>query len=141
MQQAVIVFADLEPLPLEAQTWRRNLIRRCLHVLRPGFRHCYVVLPHPAGGLTVLDPTLTGLRIYQLPGDGYLDDLAVGEAIGRCRLVIRPLPGEDWRLRLGARTCVGFVRNLLGLPTRRLVLTPWRLYRELTQTSGSEAVR
>lgn len=131
--RAVIVFCEMEPLPIEAQTMPRQALRWLVGLLRPGFRHCLVVLPHPGGGLTILDPTMTGLRIYQHPGDGYLDDLAVGQELGRCKLVVMPLPAEDWRIRLGHRTCVGFVRNLLGLPPRRLVLTPWALYRELTR--------
>ncbi|WP_341909657.1 hypothetical protein [Ferrovibrio terrae] len=140
MLRAVIVFCDLEPLPIAVRTPARVLLRWLVErTMRPGFRHCMVVLQHPSGGLTVLDPTMTGLRIHQLASDSYLDDLALGQVLERVRLVVVPVPAEDWQIRFGWRTCVGFVRNLLGLPTRRLVLTPWALYREISGIERQEA--
>jgi len=103
-----------------------------LRFLRPGFRHCYVLL-HEGDKWITVDPMLNRMDVqvhHQLPADFDLPrwlesrgQRVVMAFIDQSRA--KPAP---WR----PFTCVEAVKRILGLHARA-VLTPWQLYRHLTQ--------
>jgi len=116
-RRALVVFHDAPARP-----WQ--------HLLRRGFRHCFLLLP--LGGVWLfVDPRLvvTDLGLLTLPADfdvaawyrrqGYT---AVWAERGRAR---RRFP---WR----PYTCVEAVKRVLGLDAP-WVLTPWQLYQILVE--------
>ena len=106
-----------------------------LRLLRPGFRHCFVVL-HDGGRWIAIDPLAPRLEVtappvaadYDLPGwfaeHGHT---VVPAAVWRD--LARPAP---W----GPFTCVETCKRLLGLHDR-FVVTPWQLYRRLTASAAT----
>lgn len=107
-----------------------------LRLLKPGFRHCFVVLdgfvvPQDGRRWVVVDPVspFTDVAVLDLPA-GY--DLpgwfrAMGMTVVAAPLrrdATRPAPWAPF-------TCVEAVKRVLGLHAA-LVLTPWQLYRRLT---------
>ncbi len=97
-----------------------------LEVLKPGFRHCFVVVD--CGGRWVVhDPLLHRTEIAVLAGVGDRE-LAHwyrqrGFRVVPCRVQTPPS-----RLApLGFYTCVEAVKRILGIHARR-VITPWNLY-------------
>lgn len=102
-----------------------------LRLLRPGFRHCLVVLDDGRHWV-VIDPTAprTDVAVLERAGVPDLPDrfralgLTVVPAAVRCG-AIRPAP---W----GPFTCVEAVKRVLGLRAP-FVLTPWQLHRYLTR--------
>lgn len=120
-QKAWVVFSGKADLP-----W--------LTALRPGFRHCFVLLYDGVCWLTV-DPMLHHMEVlahhvpasFDLPG--WLksrDNIIVPASIDRSRT--RPAP---WR----PFTCVEAVKRLLGIHAR-FVFTPWQLYKYLNKKKG-----
>ncbi len=103
-----------------------------LRLLKPGFRHCYIVMRDNGQWISV-DPMLHQMEVHvhaDLPPDfdmpGWL------EARGQ-RVVMAFIDGSHkrpapWR----PFTCVEAVKRILGLHAR-FILTPWQLYRYLTQ--------
>ena len=111
-----------------------------LRLLRPGFRHCYVVLRSGERWLS-LDPLLSRLEVQlhgDLPPDFDLPSWLAGRGHTVIRAVIdrtktRPAP---WR----PFTCVEAVKRVLGLHDR-FVLTPWQLYRFLAKPASLPSSR
>lgn len=108
---------------------------RWLRLLKPGFRHCFVVLRDGAHWIA-LDPLAphTELTVLPLPADFDLPGwfAAQGHAVAPAALRRdrrRPAPWAPF-------TCVEAVKRVLGLHARS-VLTPWQLYRHLTRTTGA----
>lgn len=111
----------------QAEAWvgfRDNAGLAWLKLLKPGYRHCFVLLPTP-GGWIVCDPLAHHTRIeFVAGGFEILDELS---AQG-CRL----LPAA---VRVPARralawrpySCVEAVKRTLGLMAP-WVLTPWQLH-------------
>jgi len=106
-----------------------------LRLLRPGFRHCFVVLNDGSHWIAVdplaplLDVTVPPVPAgYDLPawlsGQGH----RVVPATVR-RGLRRPAPP-------GPFTCVETCKRVLGLHAR-FVLTPWQLFRHLTETAAA----
>lgn len=102
-----------------------------LRVLRPGFRHCFVLLHDGSDWLSV-DPMLhyTDVQIHRAPPGFDLPrwlesrgQIVVSATIHRG--LLRPAP---WSLF----SCVEAVKRVLGLRAP-LVFTPWQLYRHLTE--------
>ncbi len=98
-----------------------------LHLLRPGFRHCFVAVRGTAGWL-LLDPLSHRIALGLLPAD--TDPAAHYRALGHILLTVpvavpprRPAPFAPF-------TCVEAVKRVLGLHDR-FVWTPWQLYRRL----------
>lgn len=101
-----------------------------LRVLRPGFRHCFVLLNDGQGWISV-DPTLAHMDVsahhhvpasFDLPQ--WLRDrghLAVEAPVFRSFKNRAP-----WRFF----TCVEAVKRVLGLRAR-FVFTPWQLFRHI----------
>ncbi len=102
-----------------------------LRWLRPGFRHCFVIL-HERGQWISIDPLLNHMevQVHDVPDDfdmaGWLQDRGhqVVEAT-ICRSNERPAPFMLF-------TCVEAVKRVIGLHDRR-VMTPWQLYRRLAE--------
>ncbi|MFA5592593.1 MAG: hypothetical protein WC989_04685 [Micavibrio sp.] len=102
-----------------------------LRFLKPGFRHCYVLI-NDGERWTSLDPLshVTEVSVHHhVPADfdlpGWL--AARGNRVVKApmrRDLTRPAPFMLF-------TCVEAVKRVLGIH-RRLVVTPWQLYRHLT---------
>jgi hypothetical protein len=120
---------DVSPAP---QAWvafcgRADLA--WLRLLKPGFRHCFVVLNDGRHWIT-LDPLacFTEVEVQPVPADFDLPGwyrargLTVVRAVVR-RSVRRPVAWAPF-------TCVEAVKRVLGIREPR-VLTPWQLYRHL----------
>jgi hypothetical protein len=110
-----------------------------LRILRPGFRHCYVLL-NEGGRWVSVDPMLNRMEIHvhnHLPDDfdlpGWLQargQRVVPAVVDRSRT--SPAP---WR----PFTCVEAIKRILGIHAR-CVLTPWQLYRHLTQPEHKKEI-
>lgn len=105
-----------------------------LKLLRPGFRHCFVLLFDGRHWLSV-DPMLNHMDVqYQkVPSDFDLPDwlkergnIVVPALLDRSKNAIAP-----WR----PFTCVEAVKRVLGIHAR-WVLTPWQLYKYLNKQNG-----
>lgn len=117
-QRAWVVFSGQTDVP-----W--------LKMLKPGFRHCFVLLNDGRSWVTV-DPMLnhTDVQIHYAPPDFDLPrwlkgrgQTVVSASLDHSRK--RPAP---WALF----TCVEAVKRVLGLRAR-FIMTPWQLYRHLTR--------
>lgn len=102
-----------------------------LHLLRPGFRHCFAALGDEAGW-TVLEPLSGRLLVARLPVAGEFDLPGFYRRAGLRVLgpftpgapVARPWPN------LAPFTCVELCRSLLGAGAPR-AWTPFQLFRAL----------
>lgn len=104
--------------------------RPWLKILKPGFRHCYVIL-HDGRQWLSLDPMLNRMDIKahdHVPGDfdlpGWLrgrGQVVVAAQVDHART--RPAP-------LALLTCVEAVKRVLGLH-RFSIFTPWQLFQYL----------
>jgi hypothetical protein len=106
-----------------------------LRCLRPGFRHCFVVLNDGERWILV-DPLAphTEVRVLDRPA---LWDVP-GWYRGRGHAVVRAAVRRD-RVRVAPPapfTCVEAVKRVIGLADPA-VLTPWQLYRRLASPSPS----
>jgi hypothetical protein len=102
-----------------------------LRLLRPGFRHCFVVF-HDGRRWLHLDPlaNYTDLAVHDLPPDFDLTAWLRREA--GCRVVPAPIDrSRKTPAPLAPFTCVEAVKRALGLHDR-WIFTPWQLYRRLT---------
>lgn len=104
-----------------------------LRLLKPGFRHCLLLLRAP-GGWIAYDPMAHGTAVFHLAdmpaGNLVADILARGLVVVPARPrqpPVRPAP-------LAPFTCVEAVKRALGIHARR-VFTPWQLFRYLTTGS------
>lgn len=115
--QAFAVFSGQTDLP-----W--------LHVLKPGFRHCFALL-HDGRQWLSYDPlaSYTELAVHRVPPEFDLPGWLAGRG-----LTVVPAPVLKGRkpAPLMPFTCVEAVKRVLGIHARR-VLTPWQLYRFLTR--------
>ena len=108
-----------------------------LRLLKPGFRHCFVVL-HDGDRWIAVDPLAPLLEVtvppvaadYDLPGWFAGQGHTVVAATVR-RDLARPAP---W----GPFTCVETCKRLLGLHAR-FVVTPWQLHRRLAAPAAAPA--
>lgn len=108
---------------------------RWLAFLRPGFRHCFVII-EDGGGCIVSDPLANRTIIGHLEAvtldmacgycwqQGYtVIETSIGGASTACASLMRPF------------TCVEFVKRVLCL-VAPAVVTPWQLYRMLRTRQG-----
>ncbi|HYD30083.1 MAG TPA: hypothetical protein VEB64_04405 [Azospirillaceae bacterium] len=105
-----------------------------LRLLRPGFRHCFVVL-HDGWRWITLDPLAphTEVAVPPVPAEADLPGWFAGQG-----MTVVPAPVRRDRRRpapWAPFTCVEAVKRVLGIHARR-VLTPWQLYRHLTRSSA-----
>jgi hypothetical protein len=105
-----------------------------LRWLRPGFRHCFVLL-HDGERWISIDPLLTHMdvQVHSVPPDfdmdAWLEDR--GHTVIQaelCRSHEHPAPFMVF-------TCVEAVKRVLGLHDWRVV-TPWQLYRRLVMAEA-----
>ncbi|MEQ9811420.1 MAG: hypothetical protein RLO50_01465 [Azospirillaceae bacterium] len=103
--------------------------------LKPGFRHCFVMLDDGRGWITV-EPLSSRIDVAR-------QELAPGEDLPARYLrqghIVLPAPlarpeTADWPQPF---TCVAVVKRVLGLRAA-LVLTPWQLYRHLLRRQSGE---
>ena len=102
---------------------------RWLLWLRPGFRHCYVVL-HDGTRWLSIDPLSNIMDVtvhHNVPADFDLPCWLAerGHTIVRAQIA-RPMREAPWM----PFTCVEVVKRLLGIH-HRFILTPWQLYRHI----------
>lgn len=103
---------------------------RWLRWLRPGFRHCFLVI-EADGGCVVCDPLANRMVISHV-GGATLDRMR-RHCWQRGYTVLEAGIGEVWSgeaALLRPFTCVEFVKRTLGVRAPA-VLTPWQLYRLL----------
>ncbi|CAA7613111.1 conserved hypothetical protein [Candidatus Terasakiella magnetica] len=104
-----------------------------LRLLRPGYRHCFVVLGSP-GGWVCINPLAHRTLVTVLPVAADFDvaewyrgqGMSVVEAVVACP-PHRPMP---WR----PFTCVEAVKRIIGL-NDGIVLTPWQLFQKISKNS------
>jgi hypothetical protein len=109
-----------------------------LRLLKPGFRHCFLVLPD-RGQWLVYDPMAHATALQGLPlapGTNVIDALlAEGFVVVPARVRAaprRPAP-------IAPFTCVEAVKRALGIHARRVV-TPWDLFRLLTDPKNPKKI-
>jgi len=124
--EAVVVFSGEAELP-----W--------LRLLKPGFRHCFVLVDGGGGTWVSVDPLShrTEVRALESAKDGRwtADGLAAwfrsrGFRAVPCRVTPAPRTSAPWF----PYTCVEAVKRVIGIHDRRL-WTPWRLYRYLIKNT------
>jgi len=104
-----------------------------LRLLRPGFRHCFAVVPD-GGRWIAVEALSAGFVVAILPVPAGFD--VAGWYRSRGFVVVparRRPPGRSvWP---GPFTCVALVKRVLGLRAPG-VLTPWQLFRRLTRATA-----
>ncbi|MDP2697596.1 hypothetical protein [Thalassospira sp.] len=107
--------------------------KRFLRLLKPGFRHCFVLFPGArAGEWICLDPQSHRVRCEVWHYSVLFDPAAFYRGIGH-QCVWVPYPGEVAKqVRIGPFSCVEFVKRLTGISGVGIV-TPWQLYRFLVR--------
>lgn len=100
-----------------------------LRVLRPGFRHCFL-LRRFAEGWLLYDPRSDRTELALWPSCE--PELLVNSLKERgYAAVLATLPAAERRAApIAPFTCVEAVKRVLGIRRRR-ILTPWQLYRHL----------
>ncbi|WP_185961496.1 hypothetical protein [Telmatospirillum sp. J64-1] len=100
-----------------------------LRWLRPGFRHCFLLLEDESGWLAY-EPLVHRTEILRLDIPPAFDLRRWYEERGHVVVETRLFPADSRRPRLGIYSCVEAVKRVLGIQAP-LVLTPWQLYRHL----------
>ncbi|MCB9982447.1 MAG: hypothetical protein H6861_02060 [Rhodospirillales bacterium] len=100
-----------------------------LKILRPGFRHCAVLLNDGRNWITI-DPlsNYTDITVHTLPLEF---DLPLWMKDQGHKVVPAPIKRGPKPAPFGVYSCVEAVKRVLGIH-QRLILTPWQLYRYLT---------
>ncbi len=107
-----------------------------LRFLRPGFRHCFVLLRDGASWVSV-DPMLNRMDVcvhHHVPVEFDLPRWLAqrGQRVIPAALDISRKRPAPWR----PFTCVEAVKRILGVHARH-ILTPWQLYRYLTRPAAA----
>ena len=120
MQKAWVVFSGQTDL-------------RWLKILRPGFRHCYMVL-HDGEHWITYDPlsSYTDITVHHLPPDFDLPHWMIERTLVPANMTRIPKQAP-WMLF----TCVEAVKRVLGIHNR-FIITPWQLYRHLRKHINAE---
>lgn len=117
MNDAVVVFSGVGEHPLAP-------------LLKPGFRHCFVVVRDGKGPWILVDPAVGVPRLSVIG----LEDFDVAAFYRDTGMTVVETRRADVPhcLPLTISNCVGIVKAVIGLRAP-LVLTPYALYRRLTQ--------
>lgn len=134
-----LVFCDPEPIDGDSASCRERLFDRVLRLLKPGFRHCFLMRRMTAergapSGWLVVNPHAARMDILEVVDDGdgvggygaYVDHLA---RAGRVSVLKVP---QRYPATLALRpwfSCVEVVKHVTGLKPPVWVVTPWQLYR------------
>jgi hypothetical protein len=116
---AWVVFADEVRVP-----W--------LRMLRPGFRHCFLLLRQEPGLWITMDPAAGWTQIAVHPAHA-LD--ARYEAAGLTVVRAPPPMARTRPAPVALFTCVEAVKRALGIHAR-LIVTPYQLYRHLQRLAA-----
>jgi hypothetical protein len=106
-----------------------------LKILKPGFRHCYVLLNDGTHWISV-DPmsNYIDINVHTLPPEfdlpQWLHDRGHTVALAPLRRTHKEAPWMPF-------TCVEAVKRVIGLHARK-ILTPWQLYQHLSKLSAPE---
>jgi len=100
-----------------------------LRLLRPGFRHCFILL-HTGKGWLYLNPLAhrTEISLLDLPGE--FDVAGWYRQRDMVALTTRPRRPPHRAAPWRPHTCVETVKRILGIHAG-WVLTPWQLYRHI----------
>ena len=107
-----------------------------LRLLKPGFRHCYVLINDGLRWISV-DPMLHRMEVlmHHVPPDFDLPGWL--ESRGLKSLAVRQTGFQDKPMVPMPFSCVETVKRIIGL--RKLSLfTPWQLYRHLSKLTSKE---
>ena len=125
IKQAWVVFSSQTDLP-----W--------LKILKPGFRHCFVLLNDGHNWISV-DPlsNYTDVLVHHVPVHFdmplWLRDQGYQVVASDIQRIKKSAPWAPY-------TCVEAVKRVLGLH-KRFILTPWQLYCHLTKTNSHPSSR
>lgn len=99
-----------------------------VRILKPGFRHCYVLLNDGAHWISV-DPLAnhTDINVHQLP---LAFDMPLWLQDRGFTVVKAPVSRGTREAPWMPHTCVEAVKRIIGLH-RRCIITPWQLYKHL----------
>lgn len=116
MQDAWVVFTGQTDLP-----W--------LKLLKPGFRHCYVLINDGRHWISI-DPLFpyTEIIVHHAPADFNFPAWLAGRGYQPVRAQIRR--DRSGMAPIMIFTCVEAIKRILGLHSWR-ILTPWQLYKYL----------
>ena len=104
-----------------------------LRILKPGFRHCFVLLSDKEHWLC-LDPLSNRLELFLHPVDPHFDFVHFYADRGMAAVRATILPALPKPAPLGVFTCVETVKRVLGIRHRRIV-TPRQLHKFLAAQS------
>ena len=117
MTNAVVVFTNTGEHPLAP-------------LLKPGFRHCFVVVQDTKGPWILVDPA-DGVPRLSVIGLEDFDVASFYRGMG-LTVVETPVVSAPFYLPLTVSNCVGMVKAVIGLRAP-LIVTPYGLYRRLTK--------
>ena len=106
-----------------------------LKILRPGFRHCFVLLNDGRHWISV-DPlsNYTDIMVHHVPVEFdlplWLADRGHAVVPAKAERPGKPAP---WAVL----TCVEAVKRIIGLH-KRFIITPWQLYHHLLNTQSQK---
>jgi len=109
--------------------------KRLLRVLKPGFRHCFVLVSGVrAGEWICLDPQSHRVRCESWCYSPIFDPAAYYRGLGYHCIWARYPASITRKVRFGPMSCVELIKRLLGI-SAFWIITPWQLYRHLQQRS------
>ena len=107
--------------------------KRLLRILKPGFRHCFVLVSGVrAGEWICLDPQSHRVRCESWCYSPIFDPAAYYRGLGHHCIWARYPASIAHKVRFGPMSCVELVKRLLGI-SAIWIITPWQLYRHLQQ--------
>ncbi|MHC8494448.1 hypothetical protein ACTU44_17290 [Thalassospira sp. SM2505] len=105
--------------------------KRLLRLLKPGFRHCFVLVSGlRAGEWICLDPQSHRVRCESWAYSPIFDPAAYYRSIGHHCIWAHYPHMVTRKARFGPMSCVELVKRLLGI-SAFWVITPWQLYRHM----------
>ncbi|WP_417821335.1 hypothetical protein [Terasakiella sp.] len=121
MSKALVVFSD------NTGVW-------WLKFLKPGFRHCFVILETDRGCIWV-DPLSNNFTLKILEGYELAGLIRWYRDMGMHVVTVEPQAQKSQPFALAPMSCVEVVKRLLGIRDR-FVLTPWQLFSHLKGTKS-----
>lgn len=122
-------FTPLQDAPLVLVVFGGACALPWLKLLRPGFRHCFLLRRFPEGWL-LYDPRSDRTELELWPACDPNLVIKHLKKRGYTALSVTLPTAERRAVPLGPFTCVEAVKRVLGIRRRRVV-TPWQLYRHL----------